>query len=58
MYIFKGEGLSGEVDNIVTYLVVTCDEKTSVAAAERVTNLKGLQATVTFSLNDGGGLML
>ena len=40
--------------DIVIYLVVTCDEYTSDASAERVKHRKGLQATVTFSLKVRG----
>ena len=34
--------------NIVVYLVVTCNDETSVAADEYMTHIKGLQETVTF----------
>ena len=47
-YTVGGEGLSSEVDDLITYLIVTCDDKTSVAADKRVTHRKGLHATVTF----------
>ena len=50
MYAGRGEGLSGEVDGIVMYLIVKCNDKTSIAAAERVMHRKGLQATVAFPL--------
>ena len=49
-----GEGLSSKVDNIVTYPIVTCHDKTSVAADYRVTHRKSLQATVTFHLKGRG----
>ena len=42
------------MDDLVTYLIVTYDDKTSVAAAERVTHRKCLQETLTFSLEDRG----
>ena len=42
--------MSGNVDNIVTYIVVTIDEKISVSAAELVTHRKVHQETITFSL--------
>ena len=48
------EGLSGEVDNIVTYLIVTCYDETFVSAADRVRQRKFLQATVTFILKVKG----
>ena len=44
----------GEVDDIVTYLVVKCNGKTSVAVADRVMHRKGLQATITFYLKVRG----
>ena len=44
-------GLYSEVDDLVPYPIVMCDEETSVAAAERVMHKKGLQATVKFILN-------
>ena len=47
------EGLSGKVDDIVMYLVVTFDYKTYVAVDERVMYIKVLQATVTFILKVG-----
>ena len=40
------EGFSGEVDDLVTYLIVTCNCETSVAAAERMIHQKGQYATV------------
>ena len=43
--------MSSKVDDLVTYPIVTCDDETSVAAAERVMHRKGLQATVKFILN-------
>ena len=42
--------MSGEVDDLITYLVVICNEKTYVAAAELVTHIQGLQETVKFLL--------
>ena len=42
--------MSGEADTIITYLIVTYDDETSVAESERATHQKGLQATVTFIL--------
>ena len=54
MYVVRVEGFSGEVDDFITYLIVTCDYKTSVSSSEHVTNRKGLQATVAFPLEDRG----
>ena len=53
MYAVMVEGLSGKVDDIVMYLVVTFDDKTYVAVDERVMYIKVLQATVTFILKVG-----
>ena len=44
--VMEGAGLPSKVDDFVTYPIVTCDEETYVAAAERVMHRKGLQATV------------
>ena len=49
-YTVREEGLYGKLNDLATYLVVTCNDETSVAAAERVMHRKGLQANVTFSL--------
>ena len=38
------------MDDLVVYIILVCSDKTSVSAAERVTHLKGMQATVTFLL--------
>ena len=53
-YAVRGEGLSGKVDDLVTYLVVTCYDKTTVAAAGRRTHIKVLQATAAFSFKVEG----
>ena len=45
-YAVRGEGLSGEMDDIFTYIVVTCDDDTYVDAADCVLHNKGLQETV------------
>ena len=50
----RGEGLSCEVDDIVMYLIVTCDCDTSVWTDQRLMHQKGLHATVTFILEDRG----
>ena len=42
-YAERWEVLSDEVDDLVTYLIVTCNDKTSVASDERMTHRKGLQ---------------
>ena len=46
--------MSGKLDDIFTYLIVTFNDDTSVAAAECVTHRKFLQATVAFLLKVGG----
>ena len=48
-YIVRGEGLSGKLDDLVTYIFVTCDDKIFVAASECMTHRKVLRATITFS---------
>ena len=37
------------MDDIVTYLIMTCNYNTSVSAADNVTHRKGLHATFTFT---------
>ena len=54
MYSIRVEGLSGELDYLVMYHIVMCDDETSVSACESVTHRKVLQATVTFILKVGG----
>ena len=43
--------MSSKVDDLVMYPIVTWDDETYGAAAERVMYRKGLQATVKFILN-------
>ena len=38
------------VDDIFTYLIVTCDDETSVRVSQRVLHQKGLHATAAFVL--------
>ena len=52
-YTVRREGLSGELDYLVTYIIVTCNDDTSVATAELVTHRKGLQDKITFILKVG-----
>ena len=49
------EVFSGKVNDIITYLILECNEKTSVAAAEHNMHIKFPQATVTFILKVSGG---
>ena len=41
------------MDNLVTYLIVTFNDETSVAASDHVTHRKGQQETVAFILQVG-----
>ena len=43
-----------EGGDLVTYLIVMCDDKTSIREAQRVTHLKVLHTTVTFILEVRG----
>ena len=54
MYAVRVEGLSGKLDDIVTYLGVEWDDKTSVSVSERVKYIICLQATVEFYLKGRG----
>ena len=54
-YKVRGEGLYCKVDDLVTYLIVTCNDDTPVSVYERVTHQKGLHATVAFLLGVRGG---
>ena len=42
------------MDNLVMYLIVTCDDETSVSTYERVMHRRFLQATITFLLKVSG----
>ena len=46
----RGEGLSFDVDDLVTYLIVTCDDETSVRTAQCVMHRKDFHATAVFVL--------
>ena len=48
----------GRVDDLVTYLIVTYNNETSVAAAECVTHQKVLHATATFILKIRGIIVI
>ena len=52
------EGLSCEVDNIITYIIVTCDDKISVREAHRVMHQNGLYVTVAFVLEVWGFIVV
>ena len=54
MYKVRGERLFWEVDYLVTYLVVACDEDTAVRTDQCVTHQKGLNATITLVLDIRG----
>ena len=49
-YVIGGESLFYEVDDIVAYLIVACDDETAVRASQQVTHQKGLHATITLFL--------
>ena len=49
-----GESSFCEVDDLGMYLIVTCDDKTAVRSAQRVTRRKGLHETVGLVLEIGG----
>ena len=53
-YKVRGKVISDEMDNLVTYFISSCNDETSVAAAERVVHIKGLKATVKFSFEVRG----
>ena len=42
MYVVGREGVSGKVDDPVTYIIATCNDETSIAASEGVMHQKGL----------------
>ena len=42
------------MDDLVTYLIVTCNENTSIDSYYLVTHIKRLQATVTFLVKVSG----
>ena len=46
--------MSGKVDDLVMYIIMMCNDETAIATAERVTLIKGLQSTITFSLKVRG----
>ena len=54
MYAGSGEGLFLEVDDLIMYLIVTCDNKTSIRAAQCMLHRKGLHSTVAFVLEVRG----
>ena len=53
MYTERVEGFSDEVDDLVTCIILTCNENSLAAAADSVKHRKGLQATITFTLKVG-----
>ena len=54
MDTIRVEGLSGEVDDNPTYLIVVCDDKTSIYVVYCVMHSKVLQATIIFLLKVRG----
>ena len=53
-YAFRGEGLSVEVDDLVTNLIGTCYGESFIDTDEHAAHIKGLHATVTFTLKVRG----
>ena len=49
-YSVRVESLFSEVDDLVTYLIVTFNDKTTVRVDQHVAHQKGLHATVRFFL--------
>ena len=47
-YKFRGEGSPYEVEEIITYLIIMCDDDPSVSAAKSVTYRKLLRVNITF----------
>ena len=54
MYAVRGKGLSGEVYDLIMYIIVAYNDATSVAVDKHVTHRKGLQETVVFILKVRG----
>ena len=54
MYVERLESLFCNVDDIVTYIIVTCNEKAAIRVDQRVTHQKHLHATVGLVFEIGG----
>ena len=55
MYAVRVEGLSGKMDDLVMYIIVMYNDKTSFATAEHIMHSKCLHVAITFPLKVGGG---
>ena len=44
----RGEGLSFKVEDLITHIIMTCNDDPSVSADKSVTYGKGLRATIIF----------
>ena len=53
-YAVRGESLFFKVDDIVTYLIGTCNDETVVRETQHAMHQKGLHATVAFVLDVRG----
>ena len=53
-YAGREEGLFLKVDDLITYLVVTCYNKTFISTDQHVTHRKGLHATIIYFAGYGG----
>ena len=53
-YTVMGKGLYCEMDDIVTYLIVTCNDKIYVSTVQCVMHQRGLHATIVFVLEVRG----
>ena len=54
-YVVRGKLFSCEVEKLITYFVMTCDDETSVSASQSMTYRKLLRTTIAFLLKVGGG---
>ena len=52
-YVVRGESFLCNVDDFVTYLVVTSDGESTIREDQSVTQQKGLHTTVVFVLEIG-----
>ena len=53
-YTVRGNVFYGKVDYLIIYLVLTCNDETSVDAAESLMHIKGQQSPVKLSLKARG----
>ena len=48
VYVGRREVLSSEIEDFITHFIVTCDDKSSLAAAKSLMYEKGLRAAIAF----------